>query len=260
MSVRRWALPAAVALLLLVALELLSRADTSILPRQDVPPPTTIFQELWFQMGREFFWSSLRATLEGWIFGLGLAVGASVLIGIVVGSSRWLYRSVQYLIELLRPLPGIAMLPLVILIFGLGIWMKVSLIAYACFWPMLFQTLYGVQDVDPVTRDMSRAYGLNRVQQLRWITLPSATPYIATGVRLAATIALVVGIGVELIVGGASGIGSAIQQAQSFGLTATLWAYVVFAGFLGLLINVGFRRLERRFLRWHASQRELYVA
>ena len=87
-----------------------------------------------------------------------------------------------------------------------------------------------------------------------------ATPYIATGIRLSATIALVVGIGVELVVGGATGIGTAIAQAQAFGLTTILWAYVVFAGFLGLMINIGFRRFERRFLRWHASQRDVLVA
>jgi ABC-type nitrate/sulfonate/bicarbonate transport system permease component len=187
--------------------------------------------------------------------GFASALVLALPLGIVVGSARPVYRSVRLLIDFLRPIPPVAVLPLAVLLYGTGTEMKVYLVAFSAFWPILFQTLYGVQDVDPVARDTVRAYGLGRFAQLWHVVLPSALPYIATGLRLAATIALVVTIATELIVG-SQGLGFAINQVRYASDMPAMYALVLIAGMLGLLVSVALRAIERRVLRWHPSQRQ----
>lgn len=237
--------------------ELLSRADTAVLPRQDVPPPSTIVKALYEEAQRAAYWGAVGQTLKGIAIGLGIALLTAVPLGIVIGSSRPLFRSVRALIELLRPIPSLTLLPLAILVVGLGFQLKLFFVVLAAFWPLLIQTLYGVQDVDPVARDMARAYGLGPLASFIRITLPSAMPFIATGLRIAAVIALNVGIGIELLVGTTHGIGEQLYHTQTAGRIPAMYAYVVTAAILGLLLNVGLRRIERRVLHWHPSQREV---
>ena len=91
------------------------------------------------------------------MIGLGLAVALGVPAGILIGSSRWAYRALRVPIEFLRPIPSVALIPLAVLVYGTGLESKVFLATFACFWPMLIQTIYGVQDVDPVATDTARA-------------------------------------------------------------------------------------------------------
>lgn len=220
-----------------------------------IPPASTVAEALRGELGSAALWRRVGETMQAWALGFGLAVAVGVPLGIVVGSRHGLYRSVRMVVDFLRPIPPVAVLPLAVLLYGTGTEMKVYLVAFSALWPILFQTLYGVQDVDPVARDTVRAYGLRPPAQFRWVLLPSASPYIATGVRLAATVALVVTIATELIVG-SSGLGFAINQAQSANQVADTYALVIVAGLLGLAIAVAARAFERRLLRWHPSQRQ----
>ena len=90
----------------------------------------------------------------------------------------------RFVVEFLRPIPSVALVPLAVLIYGVGLESKVFLAAFASFWPLFVQTLYGVQDVDPVATDTARSFGLGRFERLWRIKLPSAVPYIATGLRI----------------------------------------------------------------------------
>src|SRR5690606_7586519 len=99
------------------------------------------------------------------------------------------------------------------------------------------QSLYGVQDVDPTLRDTARAYGIGRVESFFKIVLPTAGPYIATGVRIAGLMALVVAIAAELVMGGGLGLGVAISNAASEGLRPLTFAYITASGLLGLLLS-----------------------
>jgi ABC-type nitrate/sulfonate/bicarbonate transport system permease component len=175
-------------------------------------------------------------------------------VGIVVGTSRWLYRSVRFVIDFIRPIPSIALLPLFILVFGIGLRLEMYIVALGAFWPLFFQTMYGVQDVDPVARDTAHAYRLNRFMRFVFISLPGATPYIATGLRIAASIALLLAVGTEMVVG-LPGLGHDIYQAQYAANTPKAYALIAASGLLGVLMAIGFNRLERRTLRWHPSQR-----
>jgi ABC-type nitrate/sulfonate/bicarbonate transport system permease component len=116
------------------------------------------------------------------------------------------------------------------------------------------QTLYGVQDVDPVATDTARSFGFSKRQQLLRVTLPSAVPYIATGIRMASTVALILAVTAELVIGSA-GLGREINIARSGGNVELMYALIIVTGLLGWVLNIGLARAERRVLHWHPSQR-----
>ena len=124
---------------------------------------------------------------------------------------------VSPLIEFMRPIPSVALIPLGILLWGQGFTMKVILVAYATAWPILYNTIYGVHDVDPIAVQTARAFGLKRGAILRHIDLPSAAPFIFTGIRISASIGLIVVVGCELLASAESGIGSFILFVSSSG-------------------------------------------
>jgi ABC-type nitrate/sulfonate/bicarbonate transport system permease component len=157
-------------------------------------------------------------------------------------------------IEFLRPVPSVALIPLAILIYGVDLESKVFLAAFASFWQLLVQTLYGVQDVDPVATETARAFGFSRGQRLVYVTLPSTVPYIATGLRIASSVALILAVTAELIIG-SPGLGREINSAHSGGNVELLYALTMTTGILGLALNRAFVAIERRVLHWHPSQR-----
>lgn len=246
------AVPVVGTLAFLALIELAVR--TGAVMETALPRPTSIGRALYEIVQTQSFWLSVGNTLKGWALGLGLAVAAAIPIGIVVGTNRWLYRSVRFVIDFVRPIPSIALLPLFILVFGIDLSLKTYIVALGAFWPLLFQTVYGVQDVDPVARDTATAYRLNRFMRFAFISLPGATPYIATGLRISASIALLLAVGTEMVVG-LPGLGFDIYRAQYAADTPKTYALIASAGLLGVVIAIGFNRLERRTLRWHPSQR-----
>lgn len=233
-------------------LEFLSRTD--LLPRREFPPVSTTLATLAAQLPQRGFWIDVGLTLEGWAIGLAIAAALAFPIGILIGSNRLLYRMVRAPIEFLRPIPSVALIPLAVLVFGTELPNKLFLVTFACFWPLLFQAIYGAQDVDPVARDTARSFGFGRLAQTWFVTLPSAAPYLATGLRIASSVALILAVTSELVVG-VPGIGRDINVAQSSGDYALMYALIAVAGLLGLAINGAFRGVERRALRWHVSER-----
>ena len=225
-----------------------------LLPRDHFPPITETLGTLGEQLGEASFWEAVGNTLQGWALGLGIAAGLAIPIGIVIGSSSLLYRATRGLIEFLRPIPSVALIPLAILIYGTGLQSKVFLAAFAAFWQLLVATLYGVQDVDPVATDTARSFGFSRRQRLFRVTLPSAVPYIATGLRIASAVSLILTVTAELVIGSA-GLGRSINVARSGGNEELMYALILSTGILGVLLNGIFVRGERRVLRWHPSQR-----
>jgi ABC-type nitrate/sulfonate/bicarbonate transport system permease component len=236
----------------LVLFEILPRIG--ILQREHFPPISETISTLVDQLGESSFWEAVWNTLQGWALGLGIAAALAIPLGIVIGSSRLLYRATRGLIEFLRPIPSVALIPLAILIYGTGLECKVFLAAFASFWQLLVATLYGVQDVDPVATDTARSFGFSRVQRLFRVTLPSAVPYIATGLRIASAVSLILTVTAELVIGSA-GLGRSINVARSGGNEELMYALILTTGILGVLLNGIFVRAERRVLRWHPSQR-----
>ncbi|GII87540.1 nitrate ABC transporter permease [Sphaerisporangium siamense] len=246
-----WVLPTATVVGVLVAAELVIRSGVV---GTHFPTITATGRALGREVTQAGFWTAMGETTYAWLAGFGLATLIAIPLGLGIASSRFAFRSSRLLIDFLRPIPPVAILPLAVLVLGTGTQMKIWLVVFSALWPVLFQTIYGAQDVDPVARDTARAYGLSRLERYRYVVVPSAAPYIATGLRLAATIALVVTIATELIVGSA-GLGYRINQVRYADDTPAMYALIFVAGILGWLITVCFRYLEKRLLHWHHSQR-----
>jgi ABC-type nitrate/sulfonate/bicarbonate transport system permease component len=236
--------------------ELISR--TGVISQRDLPAMSTSFNELWSLMQTSNFWWSFADTVRGWFLGLLVAAVFAIPIGIVLGSSELAGAAFRVPIEFLRPIPSAALIPVLFLTIGTNLKSELFLAAFGAFWPLLVQTMYGVRDVDPVAIETAKSFGVGRFERLHRITLPSAAPYIATGLRISSTVSLILAFTAELFMG-TPGLGQLVNYAQSYGLETQLYALALATGFLGVAIHIAFTTLERRALRWHPSEREAAV-
>lgn len=193
-----------------------------------------------------------------WFLGLLMAVTAAVVLGFLIGSSAFLTKATNSTVEFLRPIPSVALIPLAVLMFGVKIESSLMLIVYASFWQVFIQVLYGVADIDMVANNTAKSYGLGRMARVRYVVFPTALPYLMTGVRLAAAVALILAITAELIIG-SPGLGREIALAQSGGAISSMYALVLATGLIGMLINLLMRFIERKTLSWHSSIRSEVV-
>jgi ABC-type nitrate/sulfonate/bicarbonate transport system permease component len=233
-------------------LEVLPR--TPLVSPDHLPPTSRIFATLAEQAQQAALWIAVRETLVTWLAGLSLAVVSAAVIGVLVGSVPLLRAATASTIEFLRPIPSVAWIPVAIVLYGPVRAGTLLIVVYAAFWQMLVQVLHGVVDVDPVARDTARAYRLGRWARIRWLIWPTALPYVVTGVRLAATVALILTVTGELFIG-TPGLGQSIQVAAAGGAVPQVYALVVVTGVVGVGANLLFRTAERRALAWHSSVR-----
>lgn len=233
-------------------LELLPRVG--IVDRRFFPPSSEILAALVNELGSAEFWTAFGQTMTGWALGLALAMVAGIVAGVAIGSVPALRSLTASTIEFLRPIPSVALIPLVVLMYGSRPQSALILVVYAAFWQVLVQVLYGVADVDPVVRDTARSYRFSRWTIFRQVVWPTALPYIMTAFRLAAAVALILEITAELVIG-VPGLGREVGVAQSSSAIPLTYALVVVVGLIGITVNVLARTVERRVLRWHASVR-----
>ncbi|GAA1804437.1 ABC transporter permease [Nesterenkonia flava] len=232
--------------------ELLPRLD--LVDRRYLPPATEVLAAAGSNLGSGTFWSDVYDTMLAWAIGLGTAALAATVLGLVIGMSQFLRRYTNSTIEFLRPIPSVALIPLAVLLFGIGIESALMLIIYACFWQVLIQVLYGVADVDSVAMNTAQSYGFSYIQRVRDVVIPTVLPYFMTGIRLGAAVALILAITAGLVIG-SPGLGSAISRAQQGGAITNMYALILATGILGVIINLAARYVERRVLSWHTSVR-----
>ena len=226
---------------------------TGLVKAEYFPPSSRIARALWQEVGRPEFRAALGDTLLTWITGLAIAVAGGVVVGVLIGSVPLLREFTASTVEFLRPIPSVALIP------GLVVLLAKSpatlfIVVYAAFWPMLIQVLYGVGDVDPVARDTARSYHLGALRRVRYVLWPTALPYVMTGIRLSASIALILTITGELIIG-SPGLGYEIDLAYTALDPPTMFALIVVTALIGVVANTLTRAAERRVLRWHPSVR-----
>ncbi|SCF22309.1 ABC transporter permease [Micromonospora chokoriensis] len=219
-----------------------------------LPYVTDVLARLFEQLVDLAFWRRLGSTMTSWAIGLTVATLAAVVLGAVVGLVPFLRRATHTAVEFLRPIPSVALIPLAVLLFGIQMEAALVIIIYASFWQVFVQVIYGVADVDAVARDTARSFGLTRREQLSHLVLPTTLPYLMTGLRLAAAVALILAVTAEMVIGN-PGLGRMIELSRSAGDAAGLYALVVVTGLLGLTVNLVFRFVERRVLSWHQSIR-----
>ena len=244
-----WLLPV-VSTLVIIGVELIIRGGLVL--QTAFPTPSAVFRALRWRPDVRVL-AAVGNTLKGWAIGLGLAIVVAVPLGILVGTTTWMYRSVRFVVDFLRPIPSIALLPLLILVFGITLDLKIFMAALGAFFPLFFQTMYGVQDVDPVARDTASAYGLNRFMRFVFVDLPGATPVHRDGNE-----DLCDDLARRLRRDGDDRRRARARRRHLQGpvrrAPREMYALIVTTGLLGLLIAMGFtaRALD---LRWHPSQR-----
>lgn len=251
-SMLRFIEPALVIVVLLGLWEVLARGGVLFQP--SLPPPTHIGQALTDDVQTSYLWLSVWQTLKAWAVALAIVIAIAIPVGVLLGLSRTATRATIVSFEFIRAIPSIAALPILILLYGIGFKLTVILAILGALWPLLIQTMYGVQDVDPVARDTARVYGLGRFRRFRMVTMPSAAPYIGTGLRLSGVITMILVVAATLIVGG-GGLGTAISNAERTGQVSQVFDRIFVTSLLGLAITLVLAAIERRTLKWHPSVR-----
>lgn len=221
-----------------------------------LPTFTATAAELAGLLARPDFWAQTWVTI--WLAAAGLVVSlvAGILLGLLVGTITWVRYATLAVTEFLKPIPPIVVLPLCVMIWGPTSTMALVLVLIGTVLSTAIQVIAGVNDTDPVAMNTARSFGMGPAARLWHITLPSASPYIGTAVRIGAPSALIIVV-VAGLLGGAPGLGSAIYGAQAAGDYPQVYALVLVLGVLGLLSQVGSAAIERRALHWHPAFRKV---
>jgi len=196
----------------------------------------------------------ITASLSRVLWGFGIAAVLGVVVGTALARSRVLEHLVEPSLEMLRPIPPLAFLPMMVLWFGIGESSKVAFIAYAAFSPVFTTTVEGIKYVDPVLIRAASSLGATERQIFWHVVLPAATPNIITGLRLAFGLSFFVIVAAEFIAAD-SGLGFLINDARTFFLVANMLLGAAVIGIIGVAANVLLRKLEARLLRWRAESR-----
>lgn len=204
------------------------------------------------------FWSDVWATIQIALGGFLLAVIVGIIVGVLVATSPFTMHATRPLLEFLKPIPPIVILPLVVLLLGPTSDMGIFLVFYGCVLPIVMQTAAGVFDVDPVATSTARSFSMGRFEILWRVILPSATSYIGTAIRVCVPASLIIAV-VAGLLGGGPGLGKSLLIAQLSGSPSLMFAYVIALGILGLIFQGISEFLESRALHWHPSYRKELV-
>lgn len=213
------------------------------------PPFLDVFSRWLELMTSGELFSYLLPSLRRVALGYAYAVAVAVSAGLLVGYFRPVYNLLEPTLETLRPISVIALIPVIILFFGLGDAMKIFIIAYACFFPILLNTIAGVRDIDPVLVNTARTFGLTRWQTIRDVVVPAATPQIFTGMRISVGFSLMAMVAAEMLTGG-DGIGAFILDSQRTFRIVDMYAGIIMLGIVGYILNRAFIAGENWLLRW----------
>lgn len=193
---------------------------------------------------------SLGRLAGGYFCALALGVG----LGVAIGTSRVLRAFLEPVLEFLRAIPPPVLVPVVMLLAGIGNEMKIIVIISGCLWPILLNTVEGVRGVDDVLRDTCRTYRITGGRRLYHLVLRSASPQIVTGARQALSIGIILMVISEMFAA-SSGLGFTVVQFQRSFAIPEMWSGVLVLGLIGLLLSLAFQLVERQVLRWYHGLR-----
>jgi ABC-type nitrate/sulfonate/bicarbonate transport system permease component len=237
----------------LLILLLLAFWQLSAVYLMDTPtwPPVTRIFEAWYENAVDgTLLRHLLATLWRQMLGYSLAVVLGITLGVAMGYYRILNNLLEPLIEVFRPIPGPAYLPVLILFVGIGHEMKVVLIMVASLFPILLNSYGGVRSIDPVQLDTARTLGLTTGQTMREVVLPAASPQILTGMRISLAISLILAVLSEMIVSN-DGLGYFTLLAERTFKVPEMYAGIFTLAMFGYALNRLFLLGEARLIRWH---------
>lgn len=218
-------------------------------PPYILPAPSVVAQTLFSITIDGTLWQNLRVSMVRVIVGYLVAAALAIPLGIAAGWWKLIDHTLGAVLELLRPLPSLALIPLAIVWLGFGEVSKIAVIAYASFFSIYLNTQAGVRNVDPLHVKVMLIYGNGTRDVITKVVVYSILPYVFTGLRYSAAVALILLVAVELV-GSQSGLGFFLVQAQSFLRTPDMFAAIVTFGILGFCANFLVASLERRVIKW----------
>ncbi|HDZ8857410.1 TPA: taurine ABC transporter permease TauC [Aeromonas dhakensis] len=257
----RWPLPRRLGVSLLTLGALLALwwlvARLGLINPLFLPPPAQVLQQLVTLAGPQGFmdatlWQHLVASLQRILIALAAATLCGVTVGLAMGLSPTLRGMLDPLIELYRPVPPLAYLPLMVIWFGIGETSKVLLIYLAIFAPVAMATLAGVQGARQVRLRAARALGANRWQVLWYVIVPGALPDMLTGLRIGLGVGWSTLVAAELIAA-TRGVGFMVQAAGEFLATDVVLAGILVIALIAFTLELGLRALQRRLTPWHGE-------
>lgn len=213
------------------------------------PAPSAIFAKLFVLTRSGELWKNLSASLVRLCWGILLGGVPALLLGIAMGMSRPVRAIIDPLIAATYPVPKSAILPLILLIFGLGEASKIVMVALGMFYPVVINTLAGVLQIEKIYLDVGRNFGAGRWQVFRTIALPGAMPSIMAGVKLGVGLALIL-IAIAEMIGADSGLGFMIWNAWQVLTVETMYVGLLVIALLGFVFMLGLNELERWILPW----------
>jgi NitT/TauT family transport system permease protein len=229
-----------------------------IVRQEYLPPTSAVLSRLAGLLGQPDFLADVLATALAVVIALSIATVIAVPAGLVLGSLPGIRVAFRAITEFLRPIPSVALIPLALVVVGGGPETKIALAVYAAIWPILFNVIYALSEIEPQHIDTARSFNLSTVRIMRSVALPSAAPLAVAGIRVSAGICLIVVVSTELLAPGAGGIGQVIFDASSgAGQMDLVLAGTLVAGLLGVAVDGAFRWAQRRWLGWHTQNSEL---
>ncbi|NNC75278.1 MAG: ABC transporter permease subunit [Acidimicrobiia bacterium] len=226
---------------------------TGVIAGSALPAPTKVLGEAVSLLVEPDFLAAIAVTLGAWLVGLAIAVAVGVALGALIGGSPRFERLMRVPIELVRPLPAVALAPLLLGVYGRGLWSRALAVAFAAVWPILFNTSYAVGTIDSTRIDTARSFGLTPLQIWLRVRLPALAPFAFTGLRLAAAIGLIVAVSVEFLLPG-SGVGGYVAELSTgIGTLATVYGAVVVVGVVGVVLNAALVAADRRLFPWRTA-------
>jgi sulfonate transport system permease protein len=249
-SASRRVLPWIVPVLILIAWEYAARSG--VLSSRVLPEPLAVVRAAWQLLLTGQLWDNLKVSAGRAFAGLLVGGGFGLALGILTGLSRRAEVALDTTLQMLRNIPPLALIPLVILWFGIDEGAKLFLVAFGVFFPLYLNTFHGIRTVDRGLIEMARSYGLSGWRLYREVILPGALPSIMVGLRYALGLMWVLLIVAETI-SASSGIGYMTMNAREFLQTDIMLVGILMYALLGKLADVAARRLERVCLRWHPS-------
>ncbi|MBA1248742.1 aliphatic sulfonate ABC transporter permease SsuC [Pseudomonas luteola] len=226
--------------------------ETGLLSSRILPAPSAVLEAGWSLVRSGELWQHLA--ISSWRASIGFAIGGGIglLLGFITGLSTWGERLLDSSVQMVRNVPHLALIPLVILWFGIDESAKIFLVALGTFFPIYLNTYHGIRNVDPALVEMARSYGLSGYRLFTQVVLPGALPSILVGVRFSLGLMWLTLIVAETI-SASSGIGYLAMNAREFLQTDIVVLAIVLYAVLGKLADLAARGLERAWLRWHPA-------
>jgi ABC-type nitrate/sulfonate/bicarbonate transport system permease component len=224
-------------------------AETGLVAEVFASKPTAVAQATWAYVVSEQFYSDLNYTGQTFVIGLSISVVAGTALGALMGWFTWLRYSLDYIISVAYAAPRIALIPLIILWFGIGMQAGIVIVILLTIWPPIMNTMTAIRTIDAGYLDLGRSLKMSRTQLFRYVLIPAAVPSILTAVRLSIGLALI-GVVVAEFLAGTQGIGYRINEAASQYQADRVFGGLVLLSAAGVFLTELVKLLERHFDRW----------